>query len=101
MMMAQCASVGKVSNIHNRHKDEFTENMTCILKVRTNGINNSLRALCLAEEPSGPYTRDRIKRQDAGGHSDLPQKNQEVVHRSSVRQLSKADKVTVLDKSKT
>jgi len=33
----------KISNIYNRHKDEFTESMTCILKVRKNGINNSLR----------------------------------------------------------
>lgn len=34
-MMADRAKASKVSNIYNRHKDEFTESMTCILKVRT------------------------------------------------------------------
>ncbi|WP_312064064.1 hypothetical protein [Pantoea septica] len=37
----------KISNIYNRHKDEFTESMTCILKVRKNGINNSLRDMSM------------------------------------------------------
>ena len=53
-MMVEYASAGEVSNIHNRHKDKFTVSMTCILKVRMDEINNNLRALCLAEEPSGP-----------------------------------------------
>jgi len=35
----------EVSNIYNRHKDEFTESMACILKVRMGAINDSLR-LC-------------------------------------------------------
>lgn len=33
------ASVGEVLNIYNRHRDEFTESMTYIPKVRT-CINN-------------------------------------------------------------
>ncbi|NLU14764.1 MAG: hypothetical protein GXW94_03330 [Serratia liquefaciens] len=37
------ANAGKVSNIYNRHKDEFTDSMTMVTKVRMNGINNSLR----------------------------------------------------------
>ncbi|POW59846.1 hypothetical protein C3408_03465 [Candidatus Pantoea alvi] len=32
----------KISNIYNRHKDEFTESMTCILKVRTCSNNNEI-----------------------------------------------------------
>ncbi|MHC6129146.1 BRO family protein [Serratia marcescens] len=37
------ANAGKISNIYNRHKDEFTNSMTMVTKVRMNGINNSLR----------------------------------------------------------
>lgn len=37
------ANANKVSNIYNRHKDEFTESMTVVTKVRKDGINNSLR----------------------------------------------------------
>lgn len=37
------ANAGKVSNIYIRHKDEFTESMTMMTKVRMDGINNSLR----------------------------------------------------------
>lgn len=37
------ANAGKVSNIYNRHKDEFTDSMTTLTKVRMDGINNSLR----------------------------------------------------------
>lgn len=37
------ANAGKVSNIYNRHKDEFTDSMTTMTKVRMDGINNSLR----------------------------------------------------------
>ncbi|OON34634.1 hypothetical protein BTJ39_23870 [Izhakiella australiensis] len=33
----------KVSNICNRHKDEFTESMTDILKVRTSNENNEIQ----------------------------------------------------------
>ncbi|MDC9591729.1 BRO family protein [Xenorhabdus sp. XENO-10] len=33
----------KVLNLYKRHKDEFTESMTTLTKVRMNGINNSLR----------------------------------------------------------
>ncbi|GEM_PF-4509996 len=43
-MLAERA--GEVSSIYNRHKDEFTKSMTCILKVRMDVINNSLRTLC-------------------------------------------------------
>ncbi len=37
------ANANKVSNIYNRHKDEFTDSMTTVTKVRKDGINNSLR----------------------------------------------------------
>ncbi|EIC4353500.1 Bro-N domain-containing protein [Salmonella enterica] len=37
------ADARKVLNIYNRRKDEFTDSMTMVSKVRTNGINNSLR----------------------------------------------------------
>ncbi|PHM60659.1 Rha family transcriptional regulator [Xenorhabdus stockiae] len=37
------ANSNKVLNLYNRHKDEFTESMTTVTKVRMNGINNSLR----------------------------------------------------------
>lgn len=37
----------KVSNIYNRHKDEFTESMSTLTKVRKDGINNSLREIDL------------------------------------------------------
>jgi len=53
-MMAECTSAGKVLNIHNRHRYKFIERMACILKMRMDELNNSLRALWLAEEPSGP-----------------------------------------------
>ncbi|MDT8851692.1 hypothetical protein RN053_14415 [Pantoea dispersa] len=32
----------KISNIYNRHKDEFTESVTCILNVRTCSNNNEI-----------------------------------------------------------
>ncbi len=37
------ANANKVSNIYNRHKDEFTDSMTTVTKVRKDGINNSVR----------------------------------------------------------
>lgn len=36
------ANAGKVSNIYNRHKDEFTESMTTVTKVRISNKNNEL-----------------------------------------------------------
>ncbi|UIA93284.1 hypothetical protein LU632_07030 [Erwinia tracheiphila] len=37
------SNVRAVSGIYNRHQDEFTDSMSLVLKLNTNGINNSLR----------------------------------------------------------
>lgn len=59
--MAERANVSEVSDSLYRHKKEFIDSMTGILKLRTDEINNSLRTLCLTEEPDSPQTSDCIK----------------------------------------
>lgn len=41
------ANAGKVSNIYNRHKDEFTDSMTTVTKVRISNKNNELERVRL------------------------------------------------------
>lgn len=100
-MLAERASTGEVSNINDHHKDAFTKSRTCILKVRMDGINSRLRALCLAEEPAV------LKR---GTGSRIRTREVTVTTRSKIRKLfinyltassRKADRVTVPNKSKT